>query len=363
MEEVIDEQVGGKLLGHGVYGCAFMPPLLCRGEVRPRNRTFVTKLGRKEDLQGDFNKLKYLADTVPKAEEYFSVPKNKTLCQPAIKQLESKEEIERCLRETDAISSYQLQGLRILNMNFVGKTIRSDGAITSRTNIWKVGHHLLEGLTLLMVNGIVHGDLHSDNVAIDALGTVRILDFGNSIFMRSMRDIKERDLENIFSRPFESLEEMTRYNQEPPEVPLYNAFFNNQNLNSVVEGIFINRPKLVRNLQLVLGISRDAIKKQVREYRTNTAYFEDNPNLVEWWKHHWHTYDAWSGGYILLGLLMDLHTMGVKFDSGRLNKMKEALRGLLNFNCIKRLNAAQALAIWDSPNNPIITKYAKSWIS
>ncbi len=32
-------QSGGKLLGHGVYGCAFMPPLLCRGETRHRNKT------------------------------------------------------------------------------------------------------------------------------------------------------------------------------------------------------------------------------------------------------------------------------------------------------------------------------------
>ncbi len=362
MEDSEYDQTGGKLLGHGVYGCAFMPPLLCRGETRHRNKTWVTKLGRREDLQGDFNKLKYLADTVPRAEDYFSIPKNKTLCQPAAQQLEDKEEIARCLRETDAISSYQLQGLRILNMNFVGKTIRSDGAITNRTNLWTSGKHLLEGLTLLMVNGIVHGDLHSDNVAIDPQGTIRIIDFGNAIFMRSMRDIKERDLENIFSRPFESLEEMTRYNQEPPEVPLYNAFFNNQNLNSVVDGIFMNRPKLIRNLQVVLGITKETVKNQVREYRSNTAYFEDNPNLVEWWKHHWHTYDAWSGGYILLGLLMDQHLMGVKFDAGRLTKMKEALRGLLNFNCIKRFNAAKALAVWDSPSNPIIVKYAKKWL-
>lgn len=360
MEEL---QIGGKLLGHGVYGCAFMPPLLCRGETRHRNKSYVTKLGRKEDLIGDYNKLKYIADTIPNAEQYFSVPKGgQGLCQPAAKQLEDKEEIARCLRETTAISSYQLQGLRILNMNFVGKTIRSDGAITNRTNLWALGKHLLEGLTLMMVNGIVHGDLHSDNVAIDPQGTVRILDFGNAIFMRSMRDIKERDLENIFSRPFESLEEMTRYNQEPPEVPLYNAFFNNQNLNTVVEGIFVNRPKLVRNLQFVLGITKDQIRRQVREYRSQTSYFEENPDLVNWWKHHWHTYDAWSGGYLLLGLLMDLHSMGVQFDGGRLSKMKEALRGLLNFNCIKRFNPAQALAVWDSSSNPIIVKYAKKWL-
>ena len=83
MEDRMEEQIGGKLLGLGAYGCAFMPPLLCKGESRSVGARVVGKLGREKDLQKDFLKLKYISENVPMASKYFTVTRDKRLCEPA----------------------------------------------------------------------------------------------------------------------------------------------------------------------------------------------------------------------------------------------------------------------------------------
>ncbi len=357
------EQVGGKLLGLGAYGCAFMPPLLCKGETRPVGARVVGKLGRPKDLEKDYLKLKYISDNVPLASKYFTVTRDKALCEPAMKQIENPEEIRRCLREVDTIASYPLKDLRLLRMSYGGKPLDSVGSINRNTNFWKFGKHLLEGLTLLMVRGIVHADLHDGNLLVTSNGLPFIADFGNSYFVRDSKDIKINELEFLFRRNFDRMEQISRYTQEPPEVPLFNGFFGQIGIEEIVENIFKYRPKLVRNLLLLLGKTRTDIFKEINEYRANTQYFERDPNLVEWWKLHWHTYDIWSGGYILLNIMADMAKLGINFEGmSKYNDMKKALSGMLNFNCIKRLNAAQALAIWDSPNNNVIQRYAKKWL-
>jgi len=363
-----EDQEGGKLLGYGVSGCAFMPPLLCKGETKPKNKLLVTKIGVKADLMDDFAKLKYISDNVPLAETYFVITKDTKLCEPSKKQVEPQSSIDKCFAEADALSSYSLGSLRLLRMNYGGVPMRDPGAIGPQTNIWDFGKHLLEGLTLLMVNGIVHADLHSNNVVVKG-GLPRIIDFGNSFFMRTNRDMNRKlrgQLESYFHRPVYTLENATRYTQEPPEGPLFNGFFEGIPTNKILEGIFKYRNRFITNLHAILGITKGTIVKQITDYRSKTKYFERDPNLEEWWKLHWHTYDAWGAGYLLLSVIADLSIAGVDFErssmyKGKFNKMKEALRGLLNFNCIKRLDAAGALAIWDSPNNPILKKYAADW--
>ncbi len=361
--DIDNEQVGGKLLGVGAYGCAFMPPLLCKGETRPVGSRIVGKLGRPKDLQKDFLKLKYISENVPLADKYFTVTRDKELCEPAIKQIENPDEIQRCYRDVDTLASYPMKDLKLLRMTYGGKPLDMIGAINRYTNYWKFGKHLLEGLTLLMVRGIVHADLHDGNVLINSDGLPYIADFGNAYFIRDNKDIKITELEYLFRRHYDYLEQITRYTQEPPEVPLFNGFFGNTDINTVIDNLFKYRPKLVSNLQIILGKTRSDMYKEIEEYRSKTRYFERDPNLVEWWKLHWHTYDCWGGGYILLNIMADMMKLGVNFDKmSKYNDMKRALLGLLNFNCIKRLNPAQALAIWDSPDNTIIKRYAKKWL-
>lgn len=356
-------QVGGKLLGYGAYGCVFMPPLLCKGERRPLGQTVVSKIGVSEDLIKDLKKLNYIAENIPEADKYFIVSKDRQLCQPAERQIENPKEIEECYRGSDKLSSYTMTSLKMYRMNYGGQELDNRLSIGPSLNIWNFGKHILEGLTLLMVHGVVHADLHTSNIVVDNRGTPRAIDFGSALFIRNESDIKLPQLERLMHRNFGSIEDISRYYQEPPEVPLFNGFFKHLDTRTVMEGVFRYRPKLLVNLQALLGISKATVMNQVENYRKNTRFFERDPDLIQWFKHHWHTYDAWSIGYILMGIMVDLSRMGVDLDRHpKINKMKRALRGLLNFNCIERFNAARALAEWDSPANPIIVKYAKKWI-
>ena len=358
-----DTQVGGKLLGYGAYGCVFMPPLLCKGERKPLGPSVVSKIGVGEDLSKDLSKLKFIAENIPEADKYFIVTKDRQLCTPAENQIETPREIDNCYGGADKLASYTLTSLKMYRMNYGGRELDSPNAIGTQTNIWQFGKHLLEGLTLLMVHGVIHADLHTSNIVVDSRSVPRIIDFGSALFMRNASDIKLPQLERLMHRNFAAIEDISRYYQEPPEVPLFNGFFKHIDTRTVMESVFRYRPKLLINLQALLGINKTTVMSQVEKYRRHTRFFERDPDLINWFKLHWHTYDAWSAGYILMGILVDLSKMGVDIDRNpKINNMKRALRGLLNFNCIDRFNAAKALAEWDSPTNPIIVKYAKKWI-
>ncbi len=369
-EEDISEylQTGGKLLGMGVDGCVFMPPLLCKGDTKAERGKLTGKLGLSEYIQPEYKIMKYITETIPHAEEYFKVLKGKqNPCKiaPLEDQIERPMELEMCFSESETVSAYDLGRLRMLTMSYGGEPLKAPGSITARTDYWAFGRHLLEGATLLMAYGVVHADLHSNNLLVKN-GLPIIFDFSSSYFVRSSRDIKERDLEHIFRRKVTSIDDISGRNQHPPEVVLFNGLFNNYSIKEDLESIFKERRPIINLMEIYLGVSKEDLINQINDYRKSTNYFERDPNIVEWWKHHWHTYDAYSIGYILLKLMLNMERIGVdltaKYGSVKMKKMKTALQGLLNFNCVKRFNAAQALAIWDSADNKIIKKHATKWL-
>ncbi len=361
-------QTGGKLLGMGVDGCVFMPPLLCKGDTKPQKGRLTGKLGLSEYIRPEYKIMKYITETIPHADEYFKILKgNNNPCVPAPleDQVEKAKDLSECFNESETVSLYDIGRLRHLTMTYGGEPLKAPGSITSKTDYWEFGRHLLEGATLLIAFGVVHGDLHSNNILVKN-GMPIIFDFSNSYLVRNSKDIKERDLENLFHRKIASLDDISSRNQHPPEVVLFNGFFNKYTIKEDLESLFKERRPIINLMELYLGISRQDLIDQIEEYRRSTKYFERDPDIVQWWKHHWHTYDAYSVGYILLKLMLNMERVGidleVKYGAAKVKRMKNALRGLLNFNCVKRLNAAQALAIWDGDNNKIIKKYATKWL-
>lgn len=361
-------QTGGKLLGMGVDGCVFMPPLLCKGDTKAPKGKLTGKLGLAEYIEPEYKVMKYITDTIPHADEYFKVlkgKKNPCSIAPIEDQPEKLTELETCFTESETVSLYDRRRLRLLTMSYGGEPLKAAGSISAKTDYWAFGRHLLEGATLLMAFGVVHADLHSNNVLVKD-GLPIIFDFSNSYFVRTAKDIKERDLENLFHRKIVSLDDISSRNQHPPEVVLFNGLFNKYTISDDLESIFKERRPIINLMEIYLGVSKQDLIDQIQEYRRSTQYFEREPDIVKWWKHHWHTYDAYSVGYILLKLMLNMERVGIdleeKYGVAKVRKMKEVLRGLLNFNCVKRLNAAQALAIWDEPKNNIIKKYAAKWL-
>lgn len=355
------EQVGGRLIGEGVYGCAFMPPLLCKGDSKPitdEKNKIVSKIATSDEIEQEIQIAKVLR-TIPLSRNYFIYSLDEKSCQPAAenKQVDSKgfkrRDIYECgKRESQGSLTY----FRMYRMPYGGVLIANNRA---RFNYWRLGKHLLEGLSLLLVSGIVHLDLHSKNIVIDEFRVPRIFDWG---FANQGPFASSENLRDILVQKFS-----TRYTQQPPELQLFIKANIGGSIDEAMTQIFVGRRDTISKIQELLGVDRAIIYQQLEEFRNKTLYLEKTPNFAAWWRTHWPTYDSWSLGYILLKLAYDLNKGDNPIFSkpeyaDKVDKIKTALRGMCNFNCFDRLNAVQALAIWDSPQNPIIVRYGQKWL-
>lgn len=353
-------QVGGRFVGAGQYGCTFMPPLLCKGErLSQRQNNLIAKIVPKEsDITSEIEIAKVLR-TIPFSRNYFLYSIDNVPCEPAP---ESQQLDENGKRRTDIFKCDKLESkgtlsyFRMFRMPYGGVNINNRMA---RFDYWQLGKHLLEGLSLLLVSGVVHLDLHSSNIVIDEAQVPRIFDWG---FANQGPNASKEDLESIVSLSF-----ATRYTQQPPEIPLFIQAYHNGSIDEAMAAVLVGRQKTASWIQQLLGVDREIIIEQFETFRRRTLYLEKRLDFAAWWKTHWHTYDSWSLGYILLRLAYDMNKrVNPLFDkpsyADKKDKIIDALRGMCNFNCFDRMNAVQALATWDSPNNPIIVRYGRKWL-
>jgi serine/threonine protein kinase len=355
-----DTQVGGRFLGSGSYGCTFIPPLLCKGEKRSQqNEGLVSKIQPKTtDITSEIEIAKVLR-TIPLSTNYFLYSIDNEPCTPApeLEQRTSDGKLRADLFECDKLQSKgTLSYFNMYRMPYGGKGIRSREA---RFNYWRLGKHLLEGLSLLLVRGIVHNDLHSGNVVIDDAQVPRIFDWG---LANLGPNASKEDLMTILSQPF-----AVRYRQQPPELHLFIRAYEHGSIDDAMERIITGRQTTASWIQEILGVDREMILEQFETFRRRTLYLEKQLDFAAWWKTHWPKIDSWGLGVILLRLAYDLNKRLVPlfekpFYVDKKDKIINALRGMCNFNCFDRMNAVQALAAWDSPNNPIIVKYGRKWL-
>lgn len=355
-----DTQVGGKFLGSGSYGCTFMPPLLCKGEKSlEQKENLVTKIVPKtSDIISEIEIAKILR-TIPLSTNYFIYSIDNEPCTPAP---ESQQRTTSGKQRADLFACDKLQSKGTLSyfymyrMPYGGVGIRSNEA---RFNYWRLGKHLLEGLSLLLVNGIVHNDLHSGNIVIDESQVPRIFDWGLANFGPNA---SKEDLESIISQPF-----AVRYKQQPPELHLFVRAYESGSIDEAMDRIITGRQTTASWIQEILGVDREMILEQFNTFRRRTLYLEKRLDFQAYWKIHWPKIDSWSLGVILLKLAYDLNKRQKPlfenpFYIDKKDKIINCLRGMCNFNCFERMNVIQALAVWDSPNNPIIIKYGRKWL-
>jgi serine/threonine protein kinase len=354
---------GGAFIDSGTYGCTFLPPLLCAGENPNKiKKTDVSKIGlRKAGLEYELRFLLRIRNNIPNAPAYFSMPVSDKLCHADKNQpffLNPPKELLKCDTEGRTIDSQQLWSYR---MTFAGNKDSDQGLFNSDDALWKYGKHLLEGLTLLTVEGIVHGDLHNGNVLVDNNYLPRIIDFG---FAQDAYSISVEQLVDLFKPNQTKDPTLLGYSQYPPEETLFKAINNGESSMQVINKFFRTpqRQRLINTMIQVYGLTEQEIKQQLIDFTKNSISFrENNPRLF--WKNNWHKYDSYSAGYILIRKLSRLMIAGRESrDIKHLKQMKEAIKGLCNLNPLKRLSTPEALAIWDSPQNPILQKYAKNWL-
>jgi serine/threonine protein kinase len=361
-------QVGGRLLGQGAYGCVFMPPLLSVGQkkINPGERKITGKImdieaGQHETYIGDFLK------NLPFAKNYFIFTTSEDISKPAKSQ--NDKDLSLCKKtQEEALTS-----LYMYKMPYGGQVLfeHIKNIDLNEFNFWKFGKNLLESIALMITHGVLHTDLHNSNIVVDEYYVPRIIDWGLSLIIQAARD---SDIKSIVDTKKEYLldkDNNIRRIQMPPEVLLFTAEKNDISRTDINNAIITdsNRRVLNRSINYFFDLSEDDLRQQLVDFQNTSVFFANakNNGAVDWFKQQGqYKFDAWSIGVYLITLLSQLDRYHDILSDPKYNTHKsgmlKALRGLCAFNPKKRLNAVQALSIWDSPNNHIIKSFASGWL-
>lgn len=180
-----DEQVGGRFIGKGVYGCVFEPVPRCKdGRTFRRTAGGLPAVGKlaSDDITTELRAGKTLM-ALPDAASYFAVPSES--CEPALPIADN--EASKC----PFLKHPEQQGHEKISM-----LILPQGGV--RINQWGQGRrmathferiliHLLEGIALYQSAGLIHNDIHPGNVLVSDSGVGRFIDFGLSFQLATVR--------------------------------------------------------------------------------------------------------------------------------------------------------------------------------
>ena len=351
---------GGAFIDEGTYGCIFLPPLLCSGESKANvKQNSVSKISEYKDAVGDeLRTLKRIRERIPLAPAYFSIPFSSDLCHLNKNQTTPPDELNKCkiLRE-HPIDSPRLWSFK---MNYAGEKDHEQGLFSSPDALWRYGKNLLEGLTLLMVNGFVHGDLHSGNILVYGNYLPRIIDFG---FTQDAYSITAKQLYELFNPSSIRDPYLLGYTQYPPEQCIFKAVNDGASPLTTIDRFMDTkeRQRLLNQISIIYGEKQETIRNELIEF-INSSISLKRKDYKLFWKSNWNKYDSYGAGYILIRKLGRLYSAGkISEDPAHMQNIKRAIRGLCNLNPMKRLNPAEALAIWDSPQNQILVNYASGW--
>jgi serine/threonine protein kinase len=360
-------QKGGKLLGSGATGCVFTPPLLCEGE-KAGGAADAGKTSKLLDREEGIEELKFAAvlRKIPNSRNYFIYSDSEQLCRPAPESEQKEEDMLMC----DIIYEQPLNKLYMYKMPNGGSTIHDIRISLDTFDWWSFGRHLLEGLSLLIVHGIVHGDLHSGNILIDDYKVPRLIDWGHSYRIQWATDSQMEKL--IYKLRLDGTDNDFRLTQYPPEYYLFTAAKKGVDLDSVVEKLITHskRRKLSLDMSQLLGTTEDDIRGQITQFMTSSIFFRKagGDGGVKFMRNQGlYKQDPWSLGFFLITRLAYVDRYyGIlsqpQYAGGKKEKMMATLRGLCNFNPLRRLTAIQALALWDGPNNKVVQRYGSGWI-
>ena len=97
---ILPLQEGGRLIGQGVYGCIFSPPLQCqqRGKAS-RKKGHLGKLTETIDIKNEIQAAEVFAHAKKEAAKYMILPMMDTLCKPAPISSQKEKDIAKMLEQ------------------------------------------------------------------------------------------------------------------------------------------------------------------------------------------------------------------------------------------------------------------------
>jgi hypothetical protein len=354
---------GGDLLGSGVYGCVWMPPLDCKPDTVvtiPTNSSSapmkkVDKLLSVRDATTEF-KIAQRVHNIPDWERHFVVAD--TLCTPEPVTQQKEKDMDAC----EIVKGDDLSHLRILRMNFAGEALDTYEIKVNKFNFRNFVTSVLEDVALLTMHYICHMDFHSGNALLDEQQTARMIDWNLSIDVLNETNIEDR-LYHSYT---------LKLTQESPDYLLINARYRKlmledssiSNDSKIVQDMLEQKP-ILKKQRAILGITKDEQEEGIQRYIKRSKSYQ-NGDMRTWFKAYWRFNDAWAVGAMIVGVISRL-SMWPEYEfppefNGRKSLGYQVLKKLARTNPLERYDAVQALAEL-YPNNEVITKHAGAWLA
>ena len=343
------EQKGGRILGQGRYGCAFDPPLKCIIKNKGNsNRHSIGKITATDDAKLEWSISEELAQ-IPNAKEYFVLLED--YCVPAPR----SEQTDKSIKDCKPLNKIPLSDTIQISMPFGGRTLFSIAKRQDSLDFFKIGQHLLEAGTLLLLKGIVHGDIHTMNILATSRSMVRLIDFGVAWRPSELTLINYQGIFRVFNPAI---------HQEPPEFSLINGVEDQISERIALVEIKTKKTALIMLWKLT-GLSLDSQMATFENFIDTSISFEKH-DWLSFYKVYWSKVDSWGIGSVLLNLFAEM-IMDPGFESStdfkeKSRKVLEILKGMCNMDVGKRLDCAEALTLWE-PNSAVLKDpNVKKWL-
>jgi hypothetical protein len=329
-------QVGGRLLGAGVYGCTFQPAPRCAGGDVFREIQGMPVVGKvtAEDPRDELTVGRDIM-RLPLARQYFALPTEG--CKPAMP-IED-DDARRCKIMKE--SSYTM-GFSMLVMPAAGEQLLRWSANAPRmaANYERIFIHLLEGMIIYQRAGYVHNDIHMGNVLVDAAGVARYIDFGLAFKIANVRNWEDTNLGHRFS---------PKHIWQAPEIHAWRMYRNGVRLVDGLRQITDANPEYLR------------IQNQYPTRKTALAAMTDflaspyvaRTDVISYVRQFGRRIDSWRLGICMWFVWDDMLTwVGLARTPlwERRNLIRRVLGGLTDFDPVTRLEAKEALRILDPTN-------------
>ena len=352
----MSSQDGGKLLGQGVYGCAFSPPLKCIvRKTKPGKGRKVGKITSTEDAQKEFTISKHL-EVLPHADSYFTLLES--LCVPAPRQQQREKDLPKCEAARSTVMKRNLlPGMAQVTMPFAGVPLALTPMRVANIDFFAMSRHLLEAGTLLLSAKIIHSDLHMNNIMVNSRTSTTFIDFGQAW------NVDELSLANLRKR-FHAFD--PRVGQNPPECCVIDGLTEvlPPSLQTILNRMRDQNP-LFQLIQQLFQIPVDKQMTTLRRFIESSWSFQEE-NWFTFYKLYWSKFDAWAIGVNIVvmyaGLLMDPAFERSEEFRSKGNIPLRVCKGMLALDPGMRMDCAEALTIW-APESPVLQLPAvKGWL-
>jgi len=346
-------QDGGKLLGQGIYGCAFTPPLECTtvdGHVT-KQAGHVGKITSELDALMEFGSSKRLS-TLKDANKYFLLAEQLCVPKPRSKQTEPE------LKDCEPLKGEQLSTMVQLVMPLGGKPLLQVPHRPQSIHYFSLCQHLLEAGTLLLMGRMVHFDLHMMNILCDSSSRARLIDFGLSWSPENLTSTTVTALYRMFN---------PRIAQEPPEVSLMNALLDTEsskNIELAYATIQEQKPA-IQLMYKVFGIYPNEQIKTLKKFVSTSKCYQAE-DWRAFYSLYWSKMDSWALGVLCLKLYVDL-SMDPEFEQSEAYKTRgqsvlNTIKGLCAMDPGVRLDAAEALERWAPESEVLKAPDVQTWL-